>query len=72
MARTTRIDLSGVPLPPDAALQAIGVWGTVGIWAGIACFAATVGSLVRAVSDATRTPFASTADSEAVVSETTS
>lgn len=72
MARTTRIDLSGVPLPPDAALQAIGVWGTVGIWAGIACFAATVGFLVRAVSDATRTPFASAAVSETVVSETTS
>lgn len=57
LARWTRFDGAGNLIPPDAAILAIGVWGIVIIWAGIACFVATVVFLVSAVSDATRKPF---------------
>ena len=60
MARGTRFDGAGNLIPPDAAIQAIGVWGNVCIWAGVACFVATIVFLVSAVSDATRKPFEAT------------
>lgn len=60
MARGIRLDAAGNVIPPDAVVQAIGVWGNVGIWAGVACFLATVVFLVSAVSDATRKPFQTT------------
>ena len=65
MARGPRIDSAGNLIPPDAAIQAIGVWGNVSIWAGVACFVATIVFLVLAVSDATRKPFEATLFAEA-------
>ena len=65
MASGTIFDFAGNLMPPDAAIQVIGDWGHVGIWAGIACFIATVVYLVSAVSDATRKPFEATLVAEA-------
>lgn len=57
MSSGTSYDFAGELIPPDQALLAIGIWGHVGIWVGIACFVATVVFIVASVSDATRKPF---------------
>lgn len=57
MSRATSTDAAGNELPRDAVLDAMGTWGHIGIWVGVACFIATVIFVVSALSDATRKPF---------------